>query len=275
MNPPAPATQQIPLAMSTGMKLIYAITCAVGLLFALGSLSLFYSEEPGLEEILIGVMGLLFFGGGSLFILSLMKKKAGYLEIREDGILIDCYITIGFIPWTNLVKAGSLKALGAGYLGFKIKSVEQYLQSKNTLTGVTRSRDQSRAQSLMRVMMMVENIVPGKLLDLVFLLAGLSGMPKSSDEKDLMEWYDKNYGYNLLIQAFWFHNLEETLRTINQGLETQKSASPEPAPALDPSLPPPMTGTEIPEGYKKCPLCAEFVRLDAKICRFCRYEFDQ
>ncbi|MFB3786771.1 MAG: STM3941 family protein [bacterium] len=273
MNPSLPPAQRIPLVMSPGMKVLYTFTCIMGILFALGSLSLFAAEDPGLDEIVVAIVGILFFGGGSLFILSLMKKKAGYLELRDDGLLIDCYITIGFIPWSNLVKAGSLKALGAGYLGFKLKNVEHYLQSKNTLPGVTRSRDRSQAQSLLRVMMMVDNFVPQKLLDLLFILLGLSGMPKSSEEKDLMEWYDKNYGHHLLIQAFWFQNLEETLRIIHQFLEKQKAMPPESAPIPEPSGPPPAPGAEVSEGYKKCPMCAEFVREDAKICRFCRHTF--
>jgi hypothetical protein len=49
-----------------------------------------------------------------------------------------------------------------------------------------------------------------------------------------------------------------------------------PTPVATSSFPPPPMPPELlPETGKKCPDCAEMVKVDARVCRFCGYRFDQ
>lgn len=265
----------IELKMSAAMKLAYTLVVLFGILYAIGGTYalLFPEEELSLESALPLLVGVIFFGGGSILVLRLMIRHAGTIEISDEGLAIDTYLTVGRIPWTNFVAVNSFRAMGAKYVGIQIRDIDEYIQSKQSIQNPKRSGDEILTQGFLRFMIAMKIIIPEKLMDVVFSLFGLSGMPKSTQAKDLLLWNYENYGRHLLIQALWFRDIPGLIKTISEGKPPVIESHPEPAAAPAPLPPTPPSGA--PSDLKKCPMCAEFVKIDAKVCRFCRYSFEE
>jgi len=107
-------------------------------------------------------------------------------------------------------------------------------------------------------------------------------LPKSTTELDLMEWQGKSYGAQIILHRMWIADFDRVLREIATRARgfaevKQPTCGDEP---LRPRLhQPPAQQTIQPTGpasdLKTCPMCAESVQSQARICRYCRYSFDE
>ncbi len=268
------------LKMSWAMKVVYTLVIMMGFLFAFSSLALLLSpeEELSTEEYLPLLVGVVFFGGGSIFMIRLIYRKVGTIEIDDQGILIDTYMSVGRIPWTNFIKADSLRAIGAKYVGFQIRDLDAYLKSKETVAQSLFVKDKNYAQKFLRFMFGMKRIIPEGILDFALSIFGLTGMPKSAKEEDVLQWNFENFEYQILIQGLWFRNIPLLLKTLMemkpQGMNVLQPPPAASSAAIGIVIPPPPPPHES-AGTKKCPMCAETIQAGAKICRFCRYSFEE
>ena len=205
--------RRIVLKMSGAAKAVYIPTVAVSVVFSIifiGILLVALSEESA-KDIGIAAAGLAFFGVGAILIVRLMITSAGHLELRPDGLLVDTYISSGFIPWQHLKEIASARAMGVRYLGIEIEDVDAYLASA-TRKDVTRSRDRLRARAYMALML---QMFPDTILNIILGFLGYTNFPKSPTERDILQWNAENFGYHILIQSFWFSNLDQTVTLIS------------------------------------------------------------
>lgn len=263
------------LRMSPAMKMLYSVVVVFGLLFAVGALGALAAGEASAEEVPLLLIGAVFFGGGAVFIARLMMTHAGRVEIGDEGIRLDCYGAVGEIPWRNFETAGVFRAVGAKYVGIRVRSLGEYIESGKRMSDAKQAGNAKLAQSFMRLMLAAKGVIPGALLNGAVALFGLSGMPKSSRNEDILQWNCENFGHHILIQAFWFANPGAVADEIVRRASANAAAAPPAPPAPAVETEPAPAGADVQPGYKKCPMCAETVREDAKICRFCRYSFEE
>lgn len=203
---------KVALRMSAAAKLLYVPVILGCLLFAAEATNLLISGFDRLSAELLGelALGLAFFGGGAVLIAILMVRSAGYLDVSGKGLLIDSYISGGLLPWDNLAAVGIARGLGVRYLGIAVADVDAYIASRGQV-GLLRARDRAVTQGFVKFMLAV---APLKAVNIILALFGYSEFPEKPTEGDTLKWNKQNFGYHILIQAFWVPRLEETVARI-------------------------------------------------------------
>jgi hypothetical protein len=258
-----PGNLVIPLRFRNKSRTLFKVTAIIAILFALAGLTALADEskEPDAKESIVAVVGVIFFGAGGVFTLYVIKKGAGSLTLSPDGLRVDCYQTLGFIPWENLEAVAITKAIGVKYLGLRLCNIAEFVETCDAHKPYDQEREFNFAQIIMRIMYSVKSLTMADKLNSVM---GLSSMPDKPYGVDLYEYNRKNWSHHILLPAMWFEDIDAANRAISQqalGTVPKAAATPTTAAAA------------IPAGYKVCPMCAEFVRDQAMLCRFCRHAF--
>lgn len=220
---------------------------------------------------------LAFFGFGGLVLLKVMLRNSGVIELRDDGLLIDCYLTTGFIPWTDLQSARAVRAMGVPYLGLTTRDPQAYIHSRDHLPELRHDGDRVLAGGFMRIMLgLLQVLPPAKTFcNLLISVLGYAPLPKRFDEAGFMEWNHDNYGSQLLIHRMWLPQFDSLLSDLQARIAATPQLTTEAPHLLS-------TGHRVDPGttaigtsnLKTCPMCAERIQPQARICRFCRYSFD-
>jgi hypothetical protein len=223
---------------------------------------------------------LAFFGVGGVVMLKVMLRSGGSIEFRDDGLLIDSYLTTGFIRWEDLESAQGLRAFGVYYLGLATRDPQAYIASRKQLPQLQHEGDRMLAGGFTRIMMALMDVLPAAKTFINFLISvfGFAPLPKQFDEANFMEWNHSNYGSQLLIHKMWLPEFDVLLNQLQSRVRQMPVA---PIFADDP-----IGGDNSPRidsadaavpapTLKPCPMCAERVQLQARICRYCRYSFDE
>jgi len=221
---------------------------------------------------------LAFFGFGGVVMLKVMLRNGGVIQLRDDGLLIDCYLTTGFIPWTDLESARAVRAMGVPYLGLTTCNPDAYIGSRKHLRDLRHDSDRVLAVGFLRIMLGLLQILPPAktFCNLLISVLGFAPLPKQFDEASFMEWNKNSYGSQLLIHRMWLPQFDQLLADLQARIAgTPPVASDAPhllstAYRLDPA-----TTAIAGSNLKTCPMCAEQVQPEARICRFCRYSFDE
>jgi hypothetical protein len=254
--------QTIVLQMSPGMKALYGVCAVLGLLFALASAGAL-AEAPDGGEKLVFLIGIAFFGGGSLYVLWLLRKQAGRIEIGPQGLLLDTQMATGFVPWGRLAKVGATRIFGVRHLGLQLADVGAFIQSRHGLTGLTMASERALARGFMGGLLAAKKLA---LADVFTALLGLPKLPESADEASLLEYNAKAWDYHVLVPALWIRDPDAAARAI----EGRRPAPAEPARPESPRLVTEQAAAQDAE-LQKCPMCAETIRVDARVCRYCHY----
>jgi len=109
---------------------ILAIIMALGSLFFI-ILTLQERDDPiyFIINLGIGAIGLLFFGGGSLFLFQKYKDHKPGLVIHETGIFDNSsFISLGFIAWEDMDTVTELTVRGQHFIRIKMKDAKKYTQ---------------------------------------------------------------------------------------------------------------------------------------------------
>jgi hypothetical protein len=221
-----------------------------------------------------------FFGVGGVLVLKLVFRNSGSLTLREDGLIVDTHWSTGFIPWEHLAAPRRLRLIGLWHLGLSTTDPEGYLHSRAQLTGLANETDRVYAQGFMRGMIALLGFLPPAKMavDMGMALFGWSPMPKSTREEDLMAWQEQSYGAQIAIPRMWLADFEKVLAELQLRARGTTAAMHAPAAheSLGPRLHTPHASNHGPRAeLKTCPMCAENVQQQARICRFCRYSFDE
>ncbi|OJJ21089.1 hypothetical protein BKI52_10990 [marine bacterium AO1-C] len=77
----------------------------------------------------LGSIGVLFFGGGALFLLQKYQDKEPGLIINEKGIFDNSsFISLGFIAWADMDTITELTVKGQHFIRVKMKNPKKYTQ---------------------------------------------------------------------------------------------------------------------------------------------------
>lgn len=225
------------------------------------------------------LLGVLFFGIGGVLVLRIVLRNAGEIILDDRGVILDTHYASGLIRWSNLREARTVIIWGGRYLGLTLADVEPYIASRQQLPELSNRRMHLYSQGFMRGMVMALRLVPlaGRLVDLLIDLFGWAPLPRSAREAELLEWNRASYGAHIIIQKMFLPQFDELLDALDARLSKRIDVPPtvpEPSPeaTVGVSAPEPKPETAA---YKACPMCAEQVRAEAKICRYCRYSFEE
>lgn len=272
------STVSIHLTMSPLMRAGYAFVSVFSIFFALSAFGPLATTEDPKEMVTLG-LGIAFFGLGGVFILRLIWKKAGQIDLTPQGILLDTYIVTGFVSWDNLDKVVVKRFLGAKYLALKLKDLDRFLKVSEDLDGLTMSSERSMSRKFMGLMLVANKHLP---LDIILTVLGWPELPKNGSDAQMFTFNGKAFGYHLLLQALWFPAIDRVAAQIEQARQrwqelpvSKEPADSKPAHFQEPRPEAEEAAVTMGDDWKECPMCAEQIRAAAKVCRYCRYSFER
>jgi len=205
---------------------------AVAVLFVLTGVPLLIQSlaSGDLDDIGAGAATVLFFGGCAFIGMRRLTRPSGAIEIQRQGLVLSCYsmgpfsgvlggyASWGFADWRNLTAVATVKVTGFSCVGLAFKDPTAFITAREKLREGEFNKAAILGQQSGRVLKAGCAVLPiGKFLGLYMTLLGFSGIPKSADEKDVLEWNHENYGYHLLIPAALIPSGSDSLlRLINE-----------------------------------------------------------
>ncbi len=272
-----------------------------GLFLGVGLFCLFQGAVALLDLSDVRELGAALISGIAGFLVTrLVLRNSGVLIFREDGLVLDSHISTGFIPWANLQEPRPLRIWGMDYLALSTSDPDAYVDSRRHLEGLVNDGDRQWAQGLLRLAYVIIGYVPAakKAIDAALTVCGWSKLPDVLDEASLMTWQQKNYGAQIVLQRLFVPDLDHIQSKLTRRWQAHRELpSTEVVPAdsvgrarivservtladqseaVEESTTMTLAGPHRSRaGRKPCPMCAELVQEQARVCRFCRYSFEE
>jgi hypothetical protein len=148
-----------------------------------------------------------------------LKDDAGYLEVREDGIVLDTFMSIGQIPWANFAGIDVITVNnGNNVLGISLKDPAAYLASRQSMQG-TKSKQLEQHKATMRALYAGATTALAPLtkpLAMINQILGKRYFDTSGEEAHLMESNKSQNGHHILIPAYWFADASVVVASVGR-----------------------------------------------------------
>jgi len=205
---------RVDLRLSSAAK---ALTFALGLLGVLMTMMAAIEALNGLATndmiaLTTGALGAVFFGAATKVAIHRMRRPAGTVDIRSEGLLLWCYTlgptsgslggygVWGFVPWSNLSATGVARAQFVNCLGIRLRDIDAFIQSRSQVAQADAVEVDRWSQQSSRIVGAIMPLLSfGKFVELIMLVFGYTGLPKSNNERDILDWNHENYGWHILI----------------------------------------------------------------------------
>jgi hypothetical protein len=80
-----------------------------------------------------GVLGIIFFGIVGFFILKKIGDKSPGLIISDEGIMENAmYTSVGFIPWSDVIKIENMKIANQMFIGIILRNPNEYIEKQKS-----------------------------------------------------------------------------------------------------------------------------------------------
>jgi hypothetical protein len=157
-------------------------------------------------------------------------RPTGWVEIGPTHIALACYslgpisgvqggyFCAGFSAWENLQKVDVTRAQGLKCVGVRFSDVSEFLDGRTLINDQNALRAAAWGEKWNRISLGAVLLLPmlGSFLDLMMRLLGYSGLPKSSEEIDILDWNCKNWGYHLLVPRWLIPNYSNVVELIRR-----------------------------------------------------------
>lgn len=140
-------------------------------------------------------------------------NSIGYIEIDENGIIINVYYTYGFISWNNLAKIEENNTTSIKTVGLTLKEIDKYIDSR---------------QNIVRQKFYTGNLIIYIVLGLLYLLGcvlktffkkykdlDINFKKLIENDTEIMKHNFVKFGSHILIDKHFIPNIDEFWQTIN------------------------------------------------------------
>lgn len=100
--------------------MLAAAICAI---FSIVGLALIFSGE-----IKLGLLTLLFFGGGGIYAIPKLLKRKVSMVLSDNGIELFYPQGSAFIPWADVEQCGIVRVFSTKLVGIRLRSYDRYLK---------------------------------------------------------------------------------------------------------------------------------------------------
>jgi hypothetical protein len=157
-----------------------------------------------------------------------LLRPDGWFDISSDRLLLACYslaptsgvsgayFCAGGTKWSGVVKIGLQRAFGVRCLGISLTDITSFLKSRELIADQKILNAAVRGTRWGGMMIDVAQLTPifGPAIGLMLKILGYSGLPKSSEDADILDWNEKNWGYHILVPTWFIPDVERAVALL-------------------------------------------------------------
>lgn len=171
--------------------------------FAFTVAGVFMISTGEVEKIAVGVLSIVFFGGGGLITAPKLMRRKISMVLSDQGVEQITPHGSAFIPWADVEKLGTMSMFGNDFVGFRMSSYDQYIErmSPELSSFMRKSMPYLKMIAQATAMLPVPQAVAlwSKLKGETDLPQALKAFGKTGSFVEALMWSRKQFGYDILI----------------------------------------------------------------------------